>query len=130
MFFALIASQLTIYAELNPETPLFQTKEPQEIAQSLSDIGVRFEQWNADQILASDTDVIALYQEQVELLKKENGYATVDVVRMQPDHPDKEALRTKFLNEHSHTEDEVRFFVEGAGQFYLHVNDKVYITLC
>ena len=32
----------------------------------------------------------------------------------------------KFLSEHLHTEDEVRFFVEGSGAFYLHLNGKVY----
>ena len=41
-----------------------------------------------------------------------------------------EALREKFLNEHTHGEDEVRFFVEGAGLFCLHIGDEVFQVLC
>src|SRR3546814_6097561 len=39
-------------------------------------------------------------------------------------------MRAKFLSEHTHADDEVRFFVEGSGQFYLHMNDRVYVMLC
>ncbi|VEA72042.1 Acireductone dioxygenase (Fe(2+)-requiring) [Serratia rubidaea] len=49
---------------------------------------------------------------------------------MRPDHPQREALRQKFLSEHTHGEDEVRFFVEGAGLFCLHLNQRVYQILC
>ncbi len=49
---------------------------------------------------------------------------------MVPTHPDKEAMRQKFLNEHRHHEDEVRFFVKGQGLFCLHIDDKVYQVLC
>ena len=39
-------------------------------------------------------------------------------------------LRKKFLSEHIHTEDEVRFFVDGKGLFSLHIDEKVYEVLC
>ena len=39
-------------------------------------------------------------------------------------------MRAKFLDEHFHKEDEVRFFVAGSGLFTLHVGDKVYEILC
>jgi 1,2-dihydroxy-3-keto-5-methylthiopentene dioxygenase len=63
-------------------------------------------------------------------LKAERGYLSVDVIRMVPDHPERDMLRTKFLSEHRHAEDEVRFFVEGEGLFTLHLNDRVYAVLC
>ena len=34
-------------------------------------------------------------------------------------------MRQKFLSEHTHDDDEVRFFVEGAGAFYLRNDDTV-----
>mgnify|MGYP006276487783 CR=1 FL=1 len=40
------------------------------------------------------------------------------------------ALRQKFLAEHTHSEDEVRFFVEGRGLFCLHIGDAVLQLLC
>jgi 1,2-dihydroxy-3-keto-5-methylthiopentene dioxygenase len=49
---------------------------------------------------------------------------------MHPEHPQKEALRAKFLEEHRHNEDEVRFFVAGQGLFTLHIDDHVYAVLC
>src|SRR3546814_10298105 len=39
-------------------------------------------------------------------------------------------MRAKFLDEHFHKEDEVRFFVAGSGLFTLHVDGKVYEVLC
>ena len=49
---------------------------------------------------------------------------------MTPEHPDRETLRKTFLSEHTHAEDEVRFFVEGRGLFSLHIGDEVLLTLC
>ena len=66
----------------------------------------------------------------VDRLIAEEGYQTVDVVSMVPDHPEKAAFRQKFLEEHRHSEDEVRFFVEGQGLFTLHIGDRVYEVLC
>ena len=49
---------------------------------------------------------------------------------MTPEHPERSALRNKFLSEHTHSEDEVRFFVEGRGLFSLHIEDEVLSVLC
>ena len=126
-------SQLTIYPDNNPDDPVLVTKSGKVIAEKLKEIGVRFERWEAGADLpndASDEDVMTAYDKDIERLKTENGYTTVDVVRIQPDNPNKEAARSKFLSEHTHDEDEVRFFVEGAGIFYLRTNGRVYMTLC
>src|SRR5690606_22918470 len=53
-----------------------------------------------------------------------------DVISLNADHPDKDALRQKFLSEHTHSEDEVRFFVDGCGLFTLHIDARVYEVLC
>jgi 1,2-dihydroxy-3-keto-5-methylthiopentene dioxygenase len=63
-------------------------------------------------------------------LGQEEGFATVDVIGMTPAHPDRAALRGKFLDEHRHSEDEVRFFVRGEGIFYLHLGERVYAVGC
>ena len=64
------------------------------------------------------------------LAGSERGYVTVDVISLTSDHPQKAELRAKFLEEHRHAEDEVRFFVAGRGLFTLHIEDKVYAVLC
>jgi 1,2-dihydroxy-3-keto-5-methylthiopentene dioxygenase len=52
------------------------------------------------------------------------------VVSLSADHPQKAELRQKFLSEHTHSEDEVRFFVAGEGLFTLHADNKVFEVLC
>jgi 1,2-dihydroxy-3-keto-5-methylthiopentene dioxygenase len=94
---------------------------------------VRFERWAADADLPRGADqetVIAAYRNSIDKLKAECGYTTVDVIRLERGTPNTAPIRAKFLDEHRHAEDEVRFFVEGRGAFYLHVGDRVYQTIC
>jgi 1,2-dihydroxy-3-keto-5-methylthiopentene dioxygenase len=126
-------SALKIFADNDASKPLASTTDQAEIARRLAEEGVRFEQWQASQpIKAGDApeQVLAAYKADIDRLCKENGYITVDVISLSSDHPDKAALREKFLSEHRHSEDEVRFFVDGKGLFTLHINDKVYEVLC
>ncbi|MDO8288338.1 MAG: cupin [Parvibaculum sp.] len=126
-------TQLTVYPDTDPAQILIDTRDGSEIARVLSEIGVDFERWEASVMLPSDAgqdDVLAAYDAQVKKLMREGGYQTVDVVRVKPDHPDRVAMRQKFLAEHTHAEDEVRFFVEGAGAFYLRKGGRVYRVVC
>lgn len=126
-------SQLTVYAENEPDVPILSTVDFDEIAGELGRAGIRLERWEADRELDDDADndtIIAAYQAEIDKLVAEGGYQTWDVVSMNPAHPDKEEFRKKFLDEHTHSEDEVRFFVRGEGLFMMHVDDKVYSMLC
>lgn len=126
-------SRLRIYDDTHGDTPLSEHREHADIARELAAAGVRFEQWEAAQPVlpgASQDEVIAAYRADIDRLMREEGYQAVDVVSLKPDNPDRAAFRAKFLNEHTHSEDEVRFFVAGAGQFTLHIGDKVYEVLC
>ena len=103
------------------------------IGSVLNSIGVRFERWNANAPLtneSSNDDVLAAYKESVDALMKEYDFQSADVIALTPDHPDKAALRQKFLDEHTHSDFEVRFFVDGKGLFYIHHEDKVYAVMC
>ena len=126
-------SRLRIFDECQPHHPRSVHENYADIARELREVGVRFEQWQANQPVApgaSQEAVIAAYHADIERLMREEGYQSVDVISLTPDHPDRAALRQKFLSEHTHSEDEVRFFVAGAGQFTLHIGDKVYDVLC
>lgn len=126
-------SRIRIFNNTDPTAPLVETREHEGIRAELAKIGVRFEQWQANAPLppgASQDEVIAAYRADIDRLMAENGYKAVDVISLTPDHPQKDALRQKFLNEHTHSEDEVRFFVAGSGLFTLHVGGKVYEVLC
>lgn len=126
-------SHLKVYAHDDPARLLLDTDDSYHIRTELSTVGVQFEQWQAPHELtadASNEDIIGLYQKDIDRLKADGGYQTVDVVHMVPDHPEREAFRQKFLDEHRHSEDEVRFFVKGQGLFCLHLGNKVFQVLC
>ncbi len=126
-------SQLTVYAESDGKNPLLTTEDVDVICTELGAAGIHLERWETDRDLADDADndtIIAAYQAEIDRLVAERGFQTYDVVSMNPDHPDKETFRKKFLSEHTHSDDEVRFFVRGQGLFIIHANDKVYSVLC
>ena len=126
-------SELRIYSESDGSKSLSTHTKHADIARELGQVGVRFEQWEASKPVqpgASQDEVIAAYRSDIDRLMRDEGYQAVDVISLTPDHPDRATLRAKFLNEHTHSEDEVRFFVAGRGQFTLHIGDKVYETLC
>jgi 1,2-dihydroxy-3-keto-5-methylthiopentene dioxygenase len=94
---------------------------------------VQLERWEASAPIAagaSQDEVIAAYRPQIDKLMAERGYVAVDVISLTRDHPQKDELRAKFLDEHRHAEDEVRFFVAGRALFSLHIEDMVYTVLC
>ena len=124
-------SRLVVH-DANTGERLSATENVEEIATTLAAIGVRFERWPvADLPPGADADaVLAAYRDRLESLMAGLGAGSADVIRLTPDHPQKDAIRAKFLSEHTHDEDEVRFFHEGAGNFVLHVNGKVYDAHC
>lgn len=126
-------STLKIFADDNPAAATLDTSSHAEIAAALATQGVRFERWEAGgDIEAGDAQdaVLAAYRSDIDRLIDAEGYQSVDVVSLSADHPDKATMRQKFLDEHTHSEDEVRFFVDGQGLFSLHIGDAVYEVLC
>jgi 1,2-dihydroxy-3-keto-5-methylthiopentene dioxygenase len=129
----LATTSLRIWNDGDPQTLLLDTSDGAAIARELGTIGVRFERWSADAALPSGADqaaVLDAYRSSIDRLMQECGYQSVDVARVERGNPNAAEMRKKFLDEHSHAEDEVRFFVEGRGAFYLHVGDRVYQTVC
>ena len=126
-------SELKVFSDNQQAQLLEHSTAPGEIARSLKSVGIRFEQWaTRSDVQAGDDSakVLAAYSSDIERLLGEEGYQTVDVISLNASNPDKDALRKKFLAEHTHNEDEVRFFVDGRGLFSLHVDAKVYEVLC
>ncbi len=124
---------LRVYDESDPSQALVETSDGARIAHVLGEIGVRFERWAADAALPAGADqqaVIDAYRSSIDALIAECGYQSMDVVRIERGTPNTEPMRNKFLDEHQPSEDEVRFFVEGRGAFYLHVGGRVYQTIC
>jgi len=110
-----------------------RTADVGQIKTELAGRGIRFERWSAALDLPADADqeaILAAYGPEIARVQANGNYPTVDAIRLAPDHPDRASLRQKFLAEHTHSEDEVRFFVEGRGLFCLHVGEEVLQVLC
>ncbi|MFA5985403.1 MAG: cupin [Methylococcaceae bacterium] len=125
-------SALTVFAEDQPQTGQ-RYLDFVAIKAQLASIDVQFERWSASNPLpehAQADDIMVAYSDSISRLKQQYGFQAVDIVSLTPEHPDKAELRQKFLAEHSHDDFEVRFFVEGSGLFYLHINGLVYALLC
>ena len=98
-------SALTIYSDTDTRAPLWHSTDARDIAEKLNARGVRFERWEADRDLGRDPapeTVINAYQHAIDKLVAEKGYQSWDVISLRADNPQKEALRAKFLNEHTH----------------------------
>jgi 1,2-dihydroxy-3-keto-5-methylthiopentene dioxygenase len=60
---------------------------------------------------------LARYAEALDRLSALRGYRSRDVVQLWPGTPGLEPMLANFEREHHHTEDEVRFIVDGEGVF-------------
>ena len=126
-------SRLRIFSDDETTTPRLTIDDHAQITAELARIGVGFEQWEAGApVQPGDAPDIILdaYRPDIDRLIAQRGFKTVDVVSISPDHPERETMRGKFLDEHFHKEDEVRFFVAGSGLFTLHVEKQVYEITC
>jgi 1,2-dihydroxy-3-keto-5-methylthiopentene dioxygenase len=118
----------------DPGAVLLRTEDVEKIGAELADAEVRFDRWPAAP--GAEQDPLIAYREQVDALCQAGGYRLVDLATIAPDDADPQwpakaqAARARFLEEHVHDEDEVRFFVSGRGCFYLHVSGRVLAVIC
>ena len=98
-------------------------RDPEAIRAHLESIGIGYERWEAAREVAHDApqeEILAVYAEEIERLKRLGGYVTADVIDVRPETPGLDAMLAKFSREHWHDEDEVRFVVRGRGIFHIH----------
>src|SRR5271154_3012824 len=105
-------SRLTVYEDSTPDALVFQSEDGAAIAAQLAPIGVHFERWESPMTLSPEDSaevILEAYRPYLDELMGESGAGSADVIKLTPDNPNAAALRQKFLSEHTHTEDEVRF---------------------
>jgi 1,2-dihydroxy-3-keto-5-methylthiopentene dioxygenase len=80
---------------------------------------------------ATQEDILTAYEKDLKPFMEEGGYLTADVISINSLTENYEAIRAKFLAEHTHSEDEIRFFVDGQGLFWFNMeNEPVFNLLC
>lgn len=96
--------------------------------------GIFHDQWRPATPLPADADqatILKAYEADLKPLMEEGGYRVADVISVFADTEGLSAIRQKFLAEHSHDENEVRYFIEGQGLFWFHLEgEPVFSMLC
>ncbi|SFI83659.1 1,2-dihydroxy-3-keto-5-methylthiopentene dioxygenase [Thermoflavimicrobium dichotomicum] len=103
-------------------------EKPEEVVAYLKSQGVIYERWDVEKLPAhlrenynltdeEKAEIIQTYRQEIDDLSARYGYITEDVISLSPATPHLEQLLKNFLQEHHHTEDEVRFIVSGHGIF-------------
>lgn len=107
-------------------------KDVNEIKNFMNERGIIFEQWESAKPLNDEDDqetILEAYQHSLSPYMAKHGYNNADVINVHKGTPNIEEIRKKFLAEHTHDEDEVRFFVDGEGEFFFNHNE-VFSLLC
>jgi 1,2-dihydroxy-3-keto-5-methylthiopentene dioxygenase len=95
------------------------------VAEYLGNIGIDYDVWAPSRPIgenAPQDEILQAYSKEIEKLKAGGGYVTADVISVNPQTPNLDAMLAKFSREHWHDEDEVRFIIQGSGVF--HVNPR------
>jgi 1,2-dihydroxy-3-keto-5-methylthiopentene dioxygenase len=94
--------------------------------------GVAIAQWHANKVLSIDStqeEILKAYEHELKPFMESNGFKDADVINVHPKTENLETIRTKFMKEHTHSDDEVRFFVDGEGLFWFHLESGEVLRL-
>jgi 1,2-dihydroxy-3-keto-5-methylthiopentene dioxygenase len=69
------------------------------------------------------------YQPPLDALARARGYVEQDIIELEPSTPELEVICAKFDREHLHTDDEVRYVLEGEGIFDVRAADERWIRI-
>lgn len=122
-------SILSVYHQSSPDSPNKVLTHADDIAATLAEQGVRFEQREVAERIrpgTTEAEVIASLGEQVEVLRSEFSAQVIEVLSVNPEHQQKDELRAGLIDEGTHAGDDVRFFVSGRGLVNMRIGEYVY----
>lgn len=126
-------SSLTVYHQSSPDMPNKMLTHAEDIASTLVAVGVQFAQLPVAQPVlagASQEEVLAACQAQIQQLSGEYGYAGLDVLSLCDERGLNNELRASLLKEQRCAVAQLRYCVAGRGLLSLHIDDYVYALLC
>jgi 1,2-dihydroxy-3-keto-5-methylthiopentene dioxygenase len=127
-------AQVKIYSETD-SSKCRTVEKFTEIQNELKKINIAIERWTPKSKLspeANQEEILEAYADQVSQVMGSYGFSSVDVISMNTAVPAERITesRKKFLDEHIHSDDEVRYFIEGQGLFCIHAGEQVIQILC
>jgi 1,2-dihydroxy-3-keto-5-methylthiopentene dioxygenase len=112
----------------------------EEVSVYLESQEVIYENWNISQLPAhlqekydlseeEKAEIIQSFRSEIDQLSARRGYVTEDIISLSPSTPNLDELLIKFVDEHHHTDDEVRFIVSGHGIFAIQGPNGRYVDV-
>ena len=97
-----------------------------EIVHELESRGLGYEKWKTldNHHNMSNDEIYKHYETEIDTIMKKYNFVKNDIITLTPNHEKKKIFRNKFLDEHIHTDKEVRYFIDGAACFYIHLVDQ------
>lgn len=133
----LFMTLLVTWSDTGDQAPTVITTDDGEIRRRLDEVGIDLDRWDGVAVAADapPDDILDAYRSRIDELVEARSFKVVDLAQIRPsgdpDWPEiASGARAKFLEEHTHAEDEVRFFVRGSGVFYLHIGHQVHAVRC
>ena len=120
-------SILSVYHQSSPDTPNKVLTHGDDIAATLAEQGVRFEQRDLAVRIRPGTaveEVMLTLGGQLGAVK--GNFATVEGFSVNPEHPQKEELRAGWIDERRCPGSSAHFFVSGRGLLNLRIGEYVY----
>jgi 1,2-dihydroxy-3-keto-5-methylthiopentene dioxygenase len=96
-----------------------------EVTSLPEDIRTRYDLDKATQ----EADILRHFRPELDRLSAERGYRARDLIILSPATENLETMLVNFVREHHHTEDEVRFIVDGEGIFTVQRDGQWYDIL-
>lgn len=127
-------SKLAFYTQFNLHKPYKVSEDASAFSGELVEAGIRIEKWSTLAYLPNapilEEDVFQIYVKEINRVKSDYNYTHVDLATMKPNDAFAISVRGRYLSEHTHEEDEVRFFLAGKVLIYLNINQKIHILEC
>lgn len=108
---------------------------PEEVRNFLKKMGIEYRYWDVeaggkpllDRTSLNDQEKEELlqgFENRFEELKSEYSYKSRDMIVLNPEIPGLDGMLTKFDKWHYHTDDEVRYIIDGSGIFGFHIQGE------
>ena len=127
-------SQLAQFSQFNLQMPFQVSDDFETLVNRLAEDGIHFENIPLVSVIPKSnlnhSELLELYDEQVERIKIRGGYQCADIASIRSGDAFSVSIRDRYLSEHCHEEDEVRFFIEGSVLVYIHINERIHIVQC
>lgn len=127
-------SQLAQFSQFNLQKPYNVSDDFKTLSRQLAEDGIRFEQWALPSGLSKstlkDAEILSHCKTQIDRIKKQYAIEFADLATVKGGDAFSISIRDRYLSEHCHDEDEIRFFLEGSVLIYIHINERIHILQC